>query len=94
MPNEDLYYHSSYPNNPFLSLYENVRSVHESQTIFFRMHTEVLDHVRHQIFPRSYYPMWSSVIHGGNLANLSLIETNRVSFRETSILHQRFGLYS
>ena len=38
--------------------------------------------------------MWASVIHGGNLANNSLIETNRVSFKETSLLHQRFGIYS
>jgi hypothetical protein len=36
--------------------------------------------------------MWASVVHGGNLANLSLIETNRLSFRETEALHQRFGL--
>jgi hypothetical protein len=93
MPDEDKYYHSSYPNNPFLSLYEKIRSAHEAQTIFFRMHTEIMEHARHQIFPRSYYPMWASVIHGGNLANLSLIETNRVSFQETRLLHQRFGLH-
>lgn len=92
MPNENLYYHSSYPNNPFLSLYEQVRGPHEAQTIFFRMHTEISDHVRQQILPRSYYPMWASVVHGGNLANLSLIETNRLAFRDTEALHQRFGL--
>jgi hypothetical protein len=56
------------------------------------MHTEISEHVRHQITPRTYYPMWASVVHGGNLANLSLIETNRLSFRETEALHQRFGL--
>ncbi|MFM7265124.1 MAG: glycosyltransferase [Cyanobium sp.] len=92
MPHENTYYHSSYPNNPFLSLYEEVRGPHEAQTIFFRMHTEISNYVRHQITPRSYYPMWASVVHGGNLANLSLIETNRLSFRDTEALHQRFGL--
>jgi hypothetical protein len=92
MPDENTYYHSSYPNNPFLSLYEDIRGAHEAQTIYFRMHTEISEHVRHHITPRTYYPMWASVVHGGNLANLSLIETNRLSFRDTEALHQRFGL--
>ena len=56
------------------------------------MHTEISNHVRYQITPRSYYPMWASVVHGGNLENLSLIETNRICFRDTETLHQRFGL--
>lgn len=92
MADEDTYYHSSYPNNPFLSLYEEIRGPHEAQTIYFRMHTEISNHVRYQITPRSYYPMWASVVHGGNLENLSLIETNRICFRDTETLHQRFGL--
>lgn len=92
MPDENKYYHASYPANPFLSLYEPCRMPHEAQTVFFRMHTEQMDFVQHRLFPRTYYPMWSSIIHGGNLANLSLIETNRVSFQETDDLHRRFGL--
>jgi hypothetical protein len=89
---ENRYYHSSYPNNPFLSLYEFSRSASDALTIFFKMHTELLDNARYNIFPRSYYPMWASVIHDDNLANRSLLETNRVSFAETEELHRRFGI--
>ena len=94
MPDSDLYFHSSYPCNPFLSLYETCRGEGEIQSIFFRMHVDIMEFTARHILPRSYYPMWASVIHGGNLANNSLIETNRVSFKETSLLHQRFGIYS
>lgn len=92
IPDSNIYFHSSYPNNPFLSLYEVCRSPQEAQTVFFRMHTELLDFTRHNIFPRTYYPMWASVLHGGNLSNMSLVETNRISFREIDILGKRFGL--
>jgi hypothetical protein len=94
MPDLDLYFHSSYPCNPFLSLYETCRSEGEVQSVYFRMHTDVMRFTAHHLMPRSYYPMWASVVHGGNLANNSLIDTNRVSFRETSLLHQRFGTLS
>ena len=92
MVEDGIFYHSSYPDNPFLSLYETCRSPHEAQTVFFRMHTELMSFVRNTIFPRSYYPMWSSVIHENNLANRSLIETNRISFAEVGLLNQRFGI--
>ena len=92
MPDTDLYFHSSYPNNPFISLQEYCSSPHEAQSVFFRMHAEQADFVRNHIFPRTYYPMWASVIHGGNLANSSLIETNRVAFSDSDLLNKRFGI--
>lgn len=87
------YYHSSYPSNPFLSLFETCRYKHELQTVYSRMHIDIMNFVSSLIFPRSYYPMWASVVHGGNLANNTLIETNRISFHETDLLDQRFGIH-
>jgi hypothetical protein len=92
MVEDGTFYLSSYPGNPFLSLYETCRGPHDAQTVYFKMHTELMSFVKHMILPRSYYPMWASVIHENNLANRSLIETNRISFSENTLLNKRFGI--
>lgn len=90
--NEKAFYFSSYPANPFLTYAQRVGSSGELNTVFMCMHIDLLKVAKHQHMIRSYHPMWASVIHSTNLANDSLIETNRVAFNDQSYIRKKFGV--
>jgi len=93
VPDTRKFYLSTYPDNPFLTYAELVISSVQLLTVFFKMHTELFNFAPNALYLRSYYPMWSSVIHGGNLANNSLLETNRIELGNEDEIRKRFGIY-
>jgi len=93
VPESKKFYLSTYPDNPFLTYAELVNDPSELKTVFFKMHTELLSFSPNELYLRSYYPMWSSVIHGGNLANNSLLETNRIELGNEDEIRKKFGIF-
>lgn len=87
-----LFYYSCYPDNPFLSLVEQVADIGLLRTVLSRQHTDWVGQVDSMVSLRSYEPMWASVIHGDNVANESLRHTNHLALRDTERLRRRFGL--
>lgn len=90
----DSFYYSSYPENPFLTFIEYVKKPNELKTVFFRMHTEMCKPPHLARFLRSYYPMWSTIIHENNLANDSLISTNLIELSTKEFIKKKFGIYA
>ena len=90
---EDNFYYSSYPSNPFLTLVEFLESPLEAKTVYWKMHTEMLTPDLRVRYERSFYPMWSSVIHHTNTANDSLVKTNTVCLSPKDYIKKRMGFY-
>ncbi len=89
--NENEFYFSSYPDNPFPALAEWAGSPEDIQTVFFKGHHEIAAHVEVVMHLRSPHPMWASVVHDGNLGNSSLRNLCRLKLAETSSLKRIFG---
>lgn len=66
-----LFYYSSYPANPFLTLCQKVKAPQDFQCVYDQMHTVFYSVAEKNLYMRSLAPTWCSIIHGGNLANHS-----------------------
>jgi hypothetical protein len=92
LASENTFYYSAYPDNPFISLIEDIDDAAEARTVYWRMHTEMFRAGFHSHFVRSFYPMWASVLHGATTQNQSLSKTNQVQLCCSNALIRRFGL--
>ena len=88
---ENCYYYSSYPDNPFLSLVEDLNEAEEARTVYHRMHTEMLSAGFAVRFVRSFRPMWASVLHGSTTQNQSLAQTNQIALADSRLCSAIFG---
>jgi hypothetical protein len=73
-----LFYYSSYPNNPFITLCQKTSVPSEFKCVYDDMHTIMHKLVQKNFYIDSYTPMWCSVIHENNLANQMLKRSHRV----------------
>ncbi len=89
---EDRFYYTSYPENPFLCYVEKKNRAEDLHTVYQAMHVDMLDVVSHAKMLRSFGPLWASVVHGENVANQSLMGAARFSFAETKQLKKFFGV--
>jgi Putative rhamnosyl transferase len=92
--NTNEFYFSSYPENPFLTLVEELISPNDAHTVYCRMHTEMLNGDFNIRLLRSSHPMWSSVIHKATTQNQSLSALNKFALRDTIGLMKKFGISS
>ncbi|MEL7487623.1 MAG: glycosyltransferase [Pseudomonadota bacterium] len=92
LENQNHFYFSSYPENPFLTYAEHVRSASELKTVHWTQHTTLIDDATHAKFIRSYHPMWASVVHNHNLGNQSLVDVCRFPSGDRAAHFSRFGL--
>jgi len=84
-------YYSCYPDNPFIGLVETPNPDGSIATVFRKMHTELMQDVPRALYLRSNQPVWCSVVHGGNVANQSLLEGNLTPLADLAGLLRRFG---
>jgi hypothetical protein len=89
---QDLFYYSSYPENPFLTMVERLESPTDLRGVYWKMHHELGNSVSQVFYLRSYYPMWASLIHDSNSLNQSLTATNKIKLSDQDILVKRFGI--
>jgi len=87
---QNKFYMSAYPDNPFLSLVEEVHSAEDIRTVYFKMHTNIREDVAEVFMLRSNHPMWASVVQGDNVANESLLAGCEITL-EGQALSKRFG---
>ena len=85
------FYYSCYPDNPFIGLVENLDPNIGITTVFRKMHTELLQTLPRTLYLRSDQPIWCSVVHGGNVANESLLKSNPTPLSHRNELLRRFG---
>lgn len=87
-----LFYYSSYPENPFITLCHKNKTPHEFKCVYDQMHTVFYKVAHKNLYMRSMAPMWCSIIHKSNLANHSLKRTNKVALASESYTHSIFGI--
>lgn len=87
-----LFYYSSYPENPFITLCQKNKTPDEFKCVYDQMHTVYYKVAQKNLYVRSLTPMWCSVIHDSNLANHSLRRTNKIAFTSESYSHSIFGI--
>lgn len=88
----EVFYYSSYPENPFLTLCQKNKTPDEFKCVYDQMHTVFHKVVQKNFYIRSITPMWCSIIHGSNLANKSLRGTNKIAFASESPISSIFGI--
>lgn len=88
----EVFYYSSYPENPFLTLCKKNKTPDEFKSVYDEMHTVFHKVVQKNCYIRSITPMWCSIIHGSNLSNHSLRGTNKIAFASESPIHSIFGI--
>jgi hypothetical protein len=93
VPNENVFFFSSYPCNPFLGYLEPF-SISGLKSVFKKMHIDMIDGSESSYLIRQNRPAWASVIHGGNLANTSLLTDNKYTIGPTLDLLRLFGISS
>ncbi len=89
---DNNFYYSSFAENPFLTLAEEVDRLQDLKTVMFKSHVELPACVGRFICLRSFQPMWASVIHDLNIGNQSLRKTNKSQIIPNKLLRQRFGI--
>lgn len=92
VPETDEFYYSVYPDNPFLTLSEKICEPDQCETVFCRMHTELINSDVKARFLRSFHPMWASVLHDATTQNSSLFKTNHIALSNAAHLRSKFGI--
>lgn len=87
-----LFYYSSYPENPFITLCQKNKTPDEFKCVYDQMHTVYYKVAQKNLYLRSPTPMWCSVIHGNNFRNHNLKRTNKIALAFESHSHSIFGL--
>ena len=88
----DVFYFTSYPENPFLCFVEDCNAATDLKTIYAAMHVDMIEHFANNRMLRGFGPQWASVVHDNNIANQSLLGSTRFSYAETDQLKKYFGL--
>ena len=89
---EQRFYFSSYPENPFLCYVEDRASADDLQTVYRAMHVDMIEVSAHVRMLHTFRPAWASVVHGDNVANQSLMGVARSPFAETRKIMRYFGI--
>ncbi len=89
---EQRFYFSSYPENPFLCYVEDRAAADELQTVYQAMHVDMLDIGAPVKMLRAFRPAWASVVHGDNVANQSLMGAASQPYAQPRKLMRYFGI--
>ncbi|MGI0501040.1 class I SAM-dependent methyltransferase [Limnospira platensis] len=87
-----LFYYSSYPENPFITLCHKNQTPNEFKCVYDQMHTVFHKVAQKNLYIRTHTPMWCSVIHTSNLANHSLRQANKLALVSESCTNLIFGI--
>ena len=90
-PLSSSFYYSSYPANPFIAYLEPLSSA-PLKTVFKKMHVDMLNGSDLSYYIRQDRPAWASVVHGGNLANMSLLGGSKYSVGPEKDILKLFGI--
>lgn len=86
------YFYSAYPDNPFLTLIEDVGKPSDVRTVFFRQHHQLMQSGPAVRMERTQWPMWASVIHPENTENQRLSKMNKFELGPAKRLDRMFGI--